>query len=312
MKDVGFLDALGICGQIWHSSSRVRFGRLVLSTKLFKDWSGLKLSSACRSHQVIAFVLAEDVKKAFLKAALEGAKKEFMLNTPLGQCVVGPSWRLVAWDMNFTVACGNITVIRLTATNWPRLLEAKGQQCSLFFNTFFLICFSHRFLQRLQPKQKKHPRSWTTSIVCTGASFVGAFGAATLLTGAAPPGIAFGTWVGASLAGCVSRTAIHELFMICFGDNRSRSVHSAYTELGLEPSAENTKVRQAYLALAKESHPDKTAGSPEKFIRVNCAYELIRAARLSGWQEVGRRVNRVLVSAGPDRVGQDSACRLQR
>ena len=131
-------------------------------------------------------------------------------------------------------------------------------------------------------KNLECPRTWTTSVVSMAASFAGACASATLLTGAGPAGIAFGTLVGAYCTGSITQTAIHKLFMKCFGDSRSRSLCSAYMDLGLEASADHHTVRQRYLALAKESHPDKAAGSHERFIRINCAYELIRAARLSG------------------------------
>ena len=65
------------------------------------------------------------------------------------------------------------------------------------------------------------------------------------------------------------------------GQRRRRSVQQsshpspseAYSRLGLEPSASDSAVKQAYRERVKEVHPDTEGGSEREFKRVKAAYE---------------------------------------
>lgn len=60
------------------------------------------------------------------------------------------------------------------------------------------------------------------------------------------------------------------------GDDR---VVDAFAVLGCEVDADDTEVRRAYRARARDSHPDR-GGDPDEFARVNAAYEVLRTAEL--------------------------------
>ncbi|MDS0259586.1 J domain-containing protein [Haloarcula sp. S1CR25-12] len=47
----------------------------------------------------------------------------------------------------------------------------------------------------------------------------------------------------------------------------------AYDRLGLDPSADESAVKQAYRERVKETHPDTDSGSEREFKRVKAAYE---------------------------------------
>jgi len=51
------------------------------------------------------------------------------------------------------------------------------------------------------------------------------------------------------------------------------SPSEAYSRLGLEPSASDSAVKQAYRERVKEVHPDTDGGSEREFKRVKAAYE---------------------------------------
>ncbi|MFC6757318.1 MULTISPECIES: J domain-containing protein [Haloarcula] len=49
----------------------------------------------------------------------------------------------------------------------------------------------------------------------------------------------------------------------------------AYDRLGLDPSADQSTVKQAYRERVKETHPDTDSGSEREFKRVKAAYETL-------------------------------------
>ena len=118
-----------------------------------------------------------------------------------------------------------------------------------------------------------------SSLVSAAATAVGAFGGAGLLSGADPWGVAFGATAGAWLASELAKTAMSKVFMELFGDSGERALRDAFAVLGLRPTAHPTQIRQQYLRLATESHPEKKLGSHFRYVRVNSSYELIRASQ---------------------------------
>ena len=52
------------------------------------------------------------------------------------------------------------------------------------------------------------------------------------------------------------------------------TVAEAYATLGLRPGASHEDIRRAHRERARQSHPDM-GGSPEAFIRVQAAYEVL-------------------------------------
>ena len=119
------------------------------------------------------------------------------------------------------------------------------------------------------------------SLVSAVAAAAGAYGGAALLSGAGPLGVAFGGLAGALLASeAVKHTLLRTITQL-FGDSRQRALGDAFKTLGLHAKAQHQEIRQQYLRLARECHPDKPSGSHDRFVRVNRAYELIRASILS-------------------------------
>ncbi|MFC7020249.1 MULTISPECIES: J domain-containing protein [Haloarcula] len=57
--------------------------------------------------------------------------------------------------------------------------------------------------------------------------------------------------------------------------SRGLSTAEAYRRLGLDPSADQRAVKQAYREKVKEVHPDTEAGSESEFKRVKAAYETL-------------------------------------
>lgn len=116
----------------------------------------------------------------------------------------------------------------------------------------------------------------STSITGVAAGFGGAcFGAAV----AGPVGAV----VGGVVAGLIGQELCGSTFNLIVGNDRERAVARAFEDLGLTPKATNEEVRQAYLHLARQHHPDKNNGqNTAVFIKINMAYELIRAHRISG------------------------------
>lgn len=95
-------------------------------------------------------------------------------------------------------------------------------------------------------------------------AMVGAIGAAVLA------GVA-GAWAGEA----VTKKAF-DAFFDGPADQRAR-LRKAYSVLGLDSNASPEQVGKRYKALALKHHPDK-GGDHAKFIQVNAAYEVIRAA----------------------------------
>ena len=120
----------------------------------------------------------------------------------------------------------------------------------------------------------------TTSFGTAAAGFAGAAGAVALCAGAGPWGLVFAGVAGAVLASGLTTVAVKAIFQGLFGTDRDRALTKAYGVLGLESGASPHEVRQAYLTRAKETHPDK-GGDQKEFIKINSAYELIRASMLA-------------------------------
>ena len=120
-----------------------------------------------------------------------------------------------------------------------------------------------------------------TSLASAAAAAAGAWSGATLLAGAGPWGVGFGALAGALIGSEIAKQATRTFFVTFFGTSRERALKDAYSVLGLSEAARPAQVRKQYLKLARESHPDKS-GSHDRFVQVNCAYELIRAAKLAG------------------------------
>lgn len=120
----------------------------------------------------------------------------------------------------------------------------------------------------------------TTSFSSAAAGFAGGAGAIALCAGAGPWGLLFAGVAGALMASGLTTMAVKAAFEGIFGTDRERALKKAYEELGLKEGASDHAVRQSYLDLAKRMHPDK-GGDKEKFIKINSAYELIRASKLA-------------------------------
>ena len=118
-------------------------------------------------------------------------------------------------------------------------------------------------------------------LVSAAAAALGALGGASVMAGAGPGGVAFGAFVGALLASEITRQATHEVVVKLCGHSRERALRDAYAALELHPRASAHQVRQQYVKLAKESHPDVSPACRDRYVRVNCAYELIRASILA-------------------------------
>jgi hypothetical protein len=91
-----------------------------------------------------------------------------------------------------------------------------------------------------------------------------------------------GSVIGGVLGGISASAATDQCFILAFGNDRERVLKQAYRILGIAGTDPDTSVRRAYLTLAMKHHPDKNKGSKaaaDKFVKVNQAYELIRAAR---------------------------------
>mmetsp|Transcript_51684 Transcript_51684/g.116477 ORF Transcript_51684/g.116477 Transcript_51684/m.116477 type:complete len:380 (-) Transcript_51684:80-1219(-) len=117
----------------------------------------------------------------------------------------------------------------------------------------------------------------TGACATVGAGYGGYSVGAALVAGAAPAGIVFGAASGAWITSGLTQVAVSKLFHRCFGTDRDRALDKAYGVLRLEKGASPEAIRHAYLNLAREHHPDKPGGDKEEFLKVNGAYELIRA-----------------------------------
>jgi len=67
--------------------------------------------------------------------------------------------------------------------------------------------------------------------------------------------------------------------------DREKTLKGSYDLLDLMPTASDAEVRERYLHLCQEYHPDK-GGENEKFVKSNLAYEYIRACRLEQANEM--------------------------
>ncbi|CAL1129005.1 unnamed protein product [Cladocopium goreaui] len=119
-----------------------------------------------------------------------------------------------------------------------------------------------------------------SSFGAAAAGFAGGAGAVALCAGAGPWGLIFAGLAGGVLASGLTTMGVKSLFQSLFGTDRDRALEKAYATLELKQGASPHEVRHAYLTLAKKAHPDK-GGNREDFIKINSAYELIRASVLS-------------------------------
>ena len=120
----------------------------------------------------------------------------------------------------------------------------------------------------------------TTSFLSLSAGFAGWAGAVALCAGAGPCGLIFAGVAGGVLATGLTALGVRAIFQGMFGTDRDRALDKAYGVLGLKGRPAPECIRQSYLRLARENHPDK-GGDKEEFIKINSAYELIRASILS-------------------------------
>ena len=120
----------------------------------------------------------------------------------------------------------------------------------------------------------------TSSFASVGAGFAGGAGAVALCAGAGPCGLIFAGVAGGVLATGLTALGVRAIFQGMFGTDRDRALDKAYGVLGLKGRPAPECIRQSYLRLARENHPDK-GGDKEEFIKINSAYELIRASILS-------------------------------
>lgn len=121
-------------------------------------------------------------------------------------------------------------------------------------------------------------RNISSSIASVSASVACAMGGAAV---AGPAGALIAGIVGGVLAAQATSSFMD---LIC-GNDRERALNKSYEILGLTPKASNDEIRQAYLQLARQHHPDKNGGrNTYKFVEINTAYELIRVDRVG---EVG-------------------------
>ena len=118
------------------------------------------------------------------------------------------------------------------------------------------------------------------SFGAAAAGFAGGAGAVALCAGAGPWGLLFAGFAGGILASGVTTMGIKLLFQSLFGTDRDRALKQAYEILKLKQGAAPDEIRHAYVSLARKVHPDK-GGDKEAFIKINSAYELIRASLLS-------------------------------
>lgn len=72
----------------------------------------------------------------------------------------------------------------------------------------------------------------------------------------------------------------HTFFLKTFVKNRNRN-YNFYEVLGVEKNSTNEKIKEAYLKLAKQYHPDVNAdpGSVDKFKTITLAYEALNNER---------------------------------
>jgi DnaJ-class molecular chaperone len=86
-------------------------------------------------------------------------------------------------------------------------------------------------------------------------------------------------------------------------------VRSPYETLGVAVGADEATLKKAYRKLAKQSHPDTSAESTERFHRIQEAYELLtdpdRRHEWEGWQRTQRHMERIYVHRGEELRGQD-------
>ena len=120
----------------------------------------------------------------------------------------------------------------------------------------------------------------TASCCSVAAGIGGGAAACALCAGAGPWGLAFAGVAGGILASGLSEVGVRAIFEGFFGSDRDRAVGRAYETLGLKKGSTPEEIRHVYLQRAKKTHPDK-GGDEQEFIKINSAYELIRASLLA-------------------------------
>jgi len=127
-----------------------------------------------------------------------------------------------------------------------------------------------------------------TSVASVGVGALGGWGGA--VVGAeigvigGPVGSVVGAVVGAVVGGVAGAflgggaTESGMSTLLGGSTDRRAQVRKAYATLELDHGASNAQVREAYKRLAHKTHPDK-GGNEEQFVKINTAYELIRAER---------------------------------
>lgn len=91
---------------------------------------------------------------------------------------------------------------------------------------------------------------------------------------------------------------------------------NAYQILGVEPTASDAEIREAYRALAKQHHPDKKGGDAEQFKEVQRAYDKVgtpsaRAAYDAGTEPVtADEINSILLKSFRAAISEDPHSRV--
>lgn len=167
-------------------------------------------------------------------------------------------------------------VLALNRSNW---LMNGGAVLTVGF--FGYECYGHirqYWIQKIDSYELAG--KLMTSLASAVGAAVGAWSGASIMVGAGPWGVGFGALVGALIGSEMAKKATRKLFVQFFGTSRERALRNAYSTLSLFENAFPTQIRKQYLKLARECHPDKASGNHERFVLVNCAYELIGASRL--------------------------------
>jgi hypothetical protein len=136
---------------------------------------------------------------------------------------------------------------------------------------------------------KELAETTTKNVAAMGAGCVGGYGGAVVgaevgLVGG-PVGAVVGGVVGAVVGGVagaiigdsICSTALDSLLGGGTCEKRA-TLRKAYRQLGLEEGTPNDVVRAKYLRLSKANHPDK-GGNKKEFVKINAAYEIIRASQ---------------------------------
>lgn len=102
-------------------------------------------------------------------------------------------------------------------------------------------------------------------------------------TGLGPAGSAVGGlvggFIGASIAAKAAETLMNALTSWLFDLPKSEALEKSYKFLGASSKVDNAAINSRYRKMALECHPDKPAGSHEKWIKLQTSLAIIKQAR---------------------------------